>query len=307
MLYKSHMEPVQRRRLALLVIGLIALFSIVGVFHREARRLYYEWRLGSGDDTVQWNAARALEGLGVEAAREWYLHALRTIPGRNYKARMRAASRLQTVGVLPSAPYGDSLPPLYETNARVIGGVIRLDPARLSFTLPSDMVEWHRAVGSGIHLGSKALAAVHTAEGEWDTEFSLIVNSALSFKHCMAHCGDDGWGTEAVAFKDLQMRVYTFPVTTENTYDCLREQSRAAALCIVGDTIVLKEHVARKWKMLRIAYRASYGDYGGTAVIEFWKAAAQGMDIVCVFMYVDDGFTTAKIEQIVASMQAPGL
>jgi hypothetical protein len=307
MLYKSHMESIQRRRLALLVIGLIALFSLVGVFQREARRLYYEWRLGSGDDTVQWNAARALEGLGVEAAREWYLHTLRTLPGRNYKARMRAASRLQMVGVLPSAPCGDSLLPIYNTNARLLGDVISIDSASLYFTLPADMAEWHRDVGSGIHLGSKALAAVQTAEGEWDTEFSLIVNSAVSFKHCMVHCGDDGWGAQAAAFKDLQMRLYTLPVTTENIYTCLLEQSRAAALGIVGDRMALTEHVVRKWKILRIAYRASYGDYGGTAVIEFWKKGAQGMDIICAFMYVDDGFTATKIEQIVESIQAPGL
>ncbi len=87
---------------------------------------------------------------------------------------------------------------------------VAIPPAHIEFALPKT---WKLLRGETVHVSDRELKKVERAEGEWDREFSAVVNAALPFNHCMGHFGEEGWGDQSCSFADLQFRVYFVDAT----------------------------------------------------------------------------------------------
>src|SRR5437016_455902 len=88
------------------------------------------------------------------------------------------------------------------------GRTIILHPSEARFNIPADWLTWYNKFHNNLHLNAKELESVRVGQGEWDTEYALVVNSALSFQTCTAHVGGEGWGKKSSSFADVQLRVY---------------------------------------------------------------------------------------------------
>jgi hypothetical protein len=161
--------------------------------------------------------------------------------------------------------------------------IIYLHPSDTSFQIPEDWLYWNTEFHNNLHLTHRELKKVRLGAGEWDTEYGDVVNSALPFEHCAAHAGGEGWGREGVSFGDLQLRAY---VTDLNSAEILRRISGPAFDTAKGysSQAQLSSGQEGEWQRVVIQYDLFYGDYGGTANIEFYIKPVDQYQLVMVFM-----------------------
>jgi hypothetical protein len=130
---------------------------------------------------------------------------------------------------------------------------------------------------------------VRFGAGEWDYEYGKVVNTVLPFEHCAAHVGGDGWGREGVSFGDLQMRAYFTDLGSEEILKRISGPALAAAKKLSRD-FYAPGHVQTSvgeegpWRRAIIRYSLFYGDYGGTANVEFYARPVSHYELVLVFM-----------------------
>jgi hypothetical protein len=180
---------------------------------------------------------------------------------------------------------------------------INLHPSDVSFQIPQDWLDWNAEFRNNLHLSHRELERVRFAVGEWDSEYSDVVNSALPFEDCAAHVGGEGWGREGVSFGDLQVRAY---VTDLSSAEILKRISGPAfATAKKVSSQVMREPAAQvslmqegQWQKAVVQYNLFYGDYGGRANVEFYAKRVGRYELVMVFM----GNVAKEKQQILDSL-----
>ena len=168
---------------------------------------------------------------------------------------------------------------------------IHLLPSGIEFQIPQDWVTWDSQFHNNLHLTSKELMKVQTGKGEWDSEYSVVVNAALPFEDCAAHVGGEGWGVEGSSFVDLQVRAYVTDLPMREILERVQKSAFAEAQRIAnaeGGSAGNEAHVSissdGNWRRAAIDYPLWYHDYGGTAKIDFYLRDESKYRLVLVFM-----------------------
>jgi hypothetical protein len=171
------------------------------------------------------------------------------------------------------------------------GRTIQLHPSDVTFQIPQDWLEWDEQFHNNLHLSHRDLRRVRVGHGEWDSEYGSVVNAGLPFEDCAAHVGGEGWGWEGVSFGDLQVRAYVTSLSEDNVLARLRTHSFSVAQGIAereggfsGGKALLSTSIEQGWEHVTITYPLWYGDYGGTAPVDFYVKGAGRYRLVLVFM-----------------------
>ena len=184
------------------------------------------------------------------------------------------------------------------------GRTVTLHPSDVSFRLPQDWLSWNAEFHNNLHLSHRELQSVRFATGEWDSEYSEVVNSALPFEHCSAHVGGEGWGREGVSYLDLQVRAYVTDLSAETVLSRVSAQSFAKAKKLSSGNFYGSAQIQTDvgnfgpWRRAVLRFPILYGDYGGIADVEFYIRPADSYELVMVFM----GNVTDEKEQILDSV-----
>lgn len=173
----------------------------------------------------------------------------------------------------------------HPTSATRSGRTIILSPSGASFDVPKDWVDWFQQFHDNFHLRAKELARVKDGSGEWDTEYAEVVNSVLPFESCMAHVGGEGWGKNGSSFGDVQMRLYQTALGEGEIHRMASAKGLEIAQKIAKGALLSPTVTIGAWKLTTISYVLWYGDYGGTARIDFYTRTHRGQTFVLVFMY----------------------
>jgi hypothetical protein len=184
-----------------------------------------------------------------------------------------------------------------------------------AFRIPEDWLAWDRQFHDNLHLSRGELEKVKDGAGEWDTEYGQVVNAALPFEDCAAHVGGEGWGLQGDSFGDLQMRGYLSDRSKQQLEKQISEGGFAAARALPNapserqlDALfprhsdappTIERSKAGAWDKVVITYLLWYGDYGGTAHVEFYLRSVNGHTAVLVFMHA--GGQNEAIQQILQS------
>lgn len=203
--------------------------------------------------------------------------------------------------VVQHDPWNSGEAPMNRPSAVRDGTTITLRPGGATFKVPQDWLKWHRQFGNNLHLTHKQLDAVARGGGEWDTEYASVCNAALPFDRCAAHVGEEGWGKEGVSYADLQVRVYELAEAPEVVERRIREQGAADVKRFSGHRPEVKSDKDSVWRRTVLAFRLWYGDYGGTAHVDFRVRRCGGRTIVFVFMYSNYQSHAKTIQEILDS------
>jgi hypothetical protein len=175
--------------------------------------------------------------------------------------------------------------------ATLKGRTIELNPSHVKFQIPQDWLEWDSQFHNNLHLTHRQLRSVRVGHGEWDSEYGSVVNAALPFDECAVHVGGEGWGWSSVSFGDLQVRAYiaTRPIdqilaaiTTDGFRTAQRIAERQGGWA--GTKPSLSTSTYGKWQRVEITYPLWYGDYGGSAPINFYIRDIGQYRLALVFM-----------------------
>jgi hypothetical protein len=217
-----------------------------------------------------------------------------------------ASTAAATASAAPSAAKDD---PPFDPD----GVVVRIPGLGLTFTMP------HARAGE-LYEGAR-LAKLRGCGGEWDKEFAEVVDAALPFDDLIAHVGSEPMCKGAV-FDDIHVRAYVVPrpiaeVTTKIKRDTGPKTAAFAAEKPKGRRLG-GEETDPKWKPRKsypgyahigIAYSRFYGDYGGTAHVDFFAKAFGDKTLVMVIMSTRspveevDGKRIDPFEQIMTSVK----
>jgi hypothetical protein len=148
-------------------------------------------------------------------------------------------------------------------------------------------VGWYEKFKNNFHLSHRELDAVALGAGEWDTEYASVCNAALPFDRCAAHLGDDGWGKAGCSFGDLQMRVYDLKEAPEDLAPVIEARGTADVKRLSGRMPEVHRNGAGPWRRLTLSFEVWYGDYGGTANVDFRLRRLGERTLVVVFMYAN--------------------
>ena len=77
-------------------------------------------------------------------------------------------------------------------------------------------------------------------------------------------------GAKGSSFADVQLRVYLTPLSDEQVYQLVSAQGFVAAQAINPRASLLTTVKDGPWQRSSITYDLFYGDYGGTARIDFY-------------------------------------
>jgi hypothetical protein len=158
------------------------------------------------------------------------------------------------------------------------GRTIQLHPSNITFQVPQSWLEWDSEFHNNFHLTHRQLRSVRVGHGEWDSEYTSVVNASLPFKDCAAHVGGEGWGWQGVSFGDLQVRAYVTSLSENEVLERVKSQSFGTAQSIaehqsgfgMGHQASFAASTEQGWQHAKISYPLWYGDYGGTAPIDFY-------------------------------------
>jgi hypothetical protein len=183
---------------------------------------------------------------------------------------------------------------------------ILLHPSEVSFQIPQDWLDWNSEFHNNLHLTHRELERVQFASGEWDSEYSDVVNSALPFEDCAAHIGGEGWGREGASFADLQVRAYVTDLSSDEILKRISGSAFSTAKRVSSE--VMREPAAQvnfmqdgQWQKAVVQYNLFYGDYGGRANVEFYVKQVGRHELVMVFM----GKVEKEKQQILNSLTVP--
>jgi len=194
------------------------------------------------------------------------------------------------------------------------GQKIMLHPSGVSFRVPRQWLEWNEKFHNNFHLTRDELQQVRDGDGEWDKEYGNVVNAALPFAECAVHVGGDGWGREGSSFGDVQMRAYTSDLSDREilarihrqAFDAARREERRSprlpGLTELTPDADVTDGTERQWRTSVIRYPLWYGDYGGTARIQFYISPIGKETLVLVFMGGED----KEVEWILQSVSLQG-
>ena len=186
------------------------------------------------------------------------------------------------------------------------GQRIVLRPSGVSFVIPKEWLSWFEQFHNNLHLTHQELSMVKDANGEWDTEYAKVVNSALPFEDCAAHVGGDGWGKDSVSYIDVQMRAYTTNLSPQQIKANIHGPAFVTARNVAShrapsdnQSIKIEDSLDGRWTNSLIQYPVFYGDYGGLARIRFYSTERNNQTLVLVFM----GGKEEEIQEILKSVK----
>jgi hypothetical protein len=184
---------------------------------------------------------------------------------------------------------------------------IRLHPSDVTFQIPQEWLDWDAEFHNNLHLTHAQLRSVRLGHGEWDFEYGEVVNSALPFENCAVHVGGEGWGWSGVSFGDLQVRAYISELRTRQILSAISAQGFKTAQRIAErehngeNSVSLSTSAKDNWQHVEISYPLWYGDYGGTARINFYVEDIGRFRLVMVFMGDDPN----EKDSILNSVEVP--
>ncbi|MDX1909688.1 MAG: hypothetical protein SF053_21805 [Bacteroidia bacterium] len=184
------------------------------------------------------------------------------------------------------------------------GDTVKAIEHKIQFRIPSNWVKWYSENTDypNLHLSPDELALIKDADGEWDTEFSIIVNEILPFDQCIAHVGSEGWGLKGISYADLQVRFF---VLTGSSEDLVRAACAKGPEVITGFTRVtpvVKQEKREGWQSVLLEYARRYQDYGAKASVDIRIRPWGIHTIAFAFMYTDHTNHQNEIELILNSV-----
>lgn len=184
------------------------------------------------------------------------------------------------------------------------GRTIQLHPSEVRFQIPQQWLDWDAQFHNNLHLSHGQLRSVRVGYGEWDSEYGEVVNSAMPFEDCAVHVGGEGWGRSGVSFGDLQVRAYISELRTYQILSAISVRGFKTAQGIAkrqhnGDNNAsLSTSQNYKWQHIEISYPLWYGDYGGTARINFYVKDIGRYRLVMVFMGGDQNEKDSVLKSV---------
>ncbi|MHC5079573.1 MAG: hypothetical protein ACYTHN_11170 [Planctomycetota bacterium] len=196
--------------------------------------------------------------------------------------------------------------PVEKWTASLSGNTVLVKPLGLTFELPGRFLEWFRKFRTNLHFTSEALAAVKDGAGEWDTEYGRVVNRALPFERCVAHVGTEGWGRKAVAYSDLQVRIYILSGKPAEVEGAIKKMAKAEIEAITGKAPDVAEGgSAGPWRKVVFGFDRWYHDYGARAFTDFRIRGFGNRTVVFACMYTNYQSQEERIGAILKSVRCP--
>jgi hypothetical protein len=181
-------------------------------------------------------------------------------------------------------------------HATIRGNTIRLMPSNFTFKIPTDWVQWNKENSRSLHLSRREIRKVERLKGEWDEPFSEIVNSIFPIEQCAAHAGGLG---------DLQVRTYVANKWSVPQVEAAIEKAGIAAASKFSKKVSLSHETVEQWHVTKLSYELDYGDYFGTAHIDFYTRTLGKQTVALLFRYTGNRRSNQKqITQILNSFRA---
>jgi hypothetical protein len=178
-------------------------------------------------------------------------------------------------------------------SARIAEGRLAIEPLGASFEIPRTWFdpptikltcEYNSPVSSRFHVSRESIAKLPRATGEWDKEFSAVVDSVMPFSGTLAQLGSEGWGAESSCFGDLQVRVYVTDLPIDSLATRARTRASETANRFFPATPVAEADTLG-WRVQKLSWNAWYYDYGATAQVEFYSRRVRDKTLTLVFMH----------------------
>jgi len=178
-------------------------------------------------------------------------------------------------------------------SARIANGRLVIEPLGVSFEIPQAWFdpptikrtcEYNSPVISRFHISQASIAKLPRATGEWDKEFSAVVDSVMPFSGTVAQIGSEGWGAESSCFGDLQVRVYVTDLSVDSLAKRASDRASVTANQFFRSTPVTEADTLG-WRVQRLSWDAWYYDYGATAQVEFYSRRVRNKTVTLVFMH----------------------
>lgn len=222
----------------------------------------------------------------------------RNVRFASYNARDTARTAHDSISPAAMRLNGVPAPP---DSARLTGSILRIEPLGVELTLPP---AWFGARDSTMRptcgdiirgtpdqrfvTARPMLDSLRSADGEWDREYSSVVDSILPFGDLVAQVGPEPFGRKlgANCFLDLQMRVYVLP-TAQAWDDSVRRAPLTLGLTTARRffaSAVLASTDSVRWHIDWLHWDAWYTDYGSDANVQLYSTAIQDRTLVLVFM-----------------------
>lgn len=169
------------------------------------------------------------------------------------------------------------------------GTTIKAIESGLQFQVPGYWVKWYEENENypNFHLAPSELDEVENAEGEWDKEFAMVVNSILPFNQCVAHVGREGWGSLGRSYIDLQVRAYVLTLTPEEIEKNAVSKGAKTVEGLTGKPVRPELEKVEGWNRILFSYPRLYVDYSANAFVDLRVKQIKGQMIAFAFMYTD--------------------
>lgn len=182
--------------------------------------------------------------------------------------------------------------------ARVVDSVLIVEPIGITLQIPPAWIggrDPHAAqpscgrVGRGafaerVHVNPAAFSSLLHATGEWDREYSAVMDSIMPFTALAAHLGPEPWGVQGHCYADLQMRVYVTDGGVEDVRARVRGIGLATAKAYFPSAATVSADSAG-WHIEHVSWTAWYFDYGGEANVELFMRPFGARLLVLAFMH----------------------
>jgi hypothetical protein len=179
---------------------------------------------------------------------------------------------------------------------------VRLIPSGASFKIPQNWVGMYRTDRNNAFFSPEELERARVGIGEWNRQYAEVINGTLPFENCSAQAGANRW--ENSPGVGIHMRAYVGKWSVEEVTK--RVAGLGTAQVVNLDKNVSKVTFERitqgDWQVSTLTFYLSFGDYGGTARIDFFAHSFDKQTVVLVFMSIENDDTDkAQIQQIVNS------
>ncbi|HNG93911.1 MAG TPA: hypothetical protein PLB32_14015 [Acidobacteriota bacterium] len=187
-------------------------------------------------------------------------------------------------------------------NARLTmsGRQIQILPAGEKFLIPSSWVDWHNKFQNNVHLSRAEIYATQNGIGEWDSEYSKVVNSVLPIADCIGQLGGEGWGWSGVSYTDVQLKVFNSKLNPAELQTLCSTKALSVARSLSSNA-TFQTQTVNTWQKSVIQFDLWFQDYGGTATVEFWIQSAKTGSLIFVFMHAN-GPECEEVSEILSSM-----
>jgi hypothetical protein len=137
------------------------------------------------------------------------------------------------------------------------------------------------ALARRLAMTQPMLDSARNATGEWDREYSAVVDSILPFEHLLAQLGPEPFGA-GNCFADLQMRVYVTSLDPSVIASIASGAGVATARRFFSASIASRDSAS--WHIDHLQWDARYFDYGAEANVELYSTRTNGRTLTLVFM-----------------------